>query len=128
MPLIKQHRIYRIDLQNNPDILYIFDDNAKRVGMGGQAGECRHEHNAVGIATKWEPTMAPGAFFSDDRIEEQRTLVLADLRPIFARLGAGGIVVWPSDGIGTGLSEVPQRAPKMFEWLESVRAVLEKMP
>jgi hypothetical protein len=41
MPILYQHRIYRMDLIANPNILYVFGDNTKRVGMGGQAGEMR---------------------------------------------------------------------------------------
>jgi hypothetical protein len=50
--------IYRRDLRANPESLYLFGDNTKRVGIGGQAREMRGEPNAVGIATK----NAPGSY------------------------------------------------------------------
>jgi hypothetical protein len=125
MPLLYQHRIYRTDLTNNPKVLYVFGDNSKRVGMAGQAREMRGEPNAVGIATKWKPDMNPAAFFSDRLIEEQKRLFEGDIRPVMQALVAGRIVVWPSDGIGTGLSEVPERSPKMWAFMEEVRKRLE---
>ena len=44
--IIMQYRIYRSDLELNPDILYCFGDNDHREGLGGQAKECRGEKNS----------------------------------------------------------------------------------
>lgn len=41
MIVIKQKWIKREDLQNNPNIIYLFGDNVSRIGMGNQAGEMR---------------------------------------------------------------------------------------
>lgn len=117
MPLIFQHRIYRQDLQANLDVLYVFGDNAQRVGLGGQAGEMRGEPNAVGVATKWAPSNADDAFFSDEKFELQAQIINQDMTPIVQALVAGKTVVWPLDGIGTGLSDVPNRSPKTYEFL-----------
>lgn len=116
---IKQKRIYRADLQANPDILYVFGDNTQRVGMGGQAGEMRGEPNAVGVATKVTPAASPGAYFSDSAYVANCARIDADLEPLEAHLLAGGTVVFPLDGIGTGLSEMPERCPKTFTYLET---------
>lgn len=127
MPLIYQHRIYRMDLIANPKAFYVFGDNTDRKGMGGQAGEMRGEPNAVGVATKYHPTMNENAFFTDSRIDEQKQIIWGDLQRVVAALKAHEIVVWPLDGIGSGLSEVPTRAPETWAWMERVRKHLEMM-
>ena len=65
MPLIFKDRITRKDLQSHPETLFVFGDNEARVGMGGQAKECRGERNAVGVATKRGPSMAGESMWSD---------------------------------------------------------------
>jgi hypothetical protein len=104
----------------------VFGDNVKRVGLGGQAREMRGEQNAVGIATKWEPDTRPASYFSDRLIEREKEIILNDLLPVMAALMKGEVVIWPLDGIGTGLSAMPDRAPQTWAWLEEVRKMMEK--
>lgn len=120
MPLMLQHRIYRQDLKKNPGALYVFGDNVARKGLGGQAKEMRGEPNAVGIATKWYPSFEPGAYFSDDRFDEIWQIIMADLKPVFQAIENNKLVVWPDEGIGTGLSRLPQKAPKIAAALVAV--------
>ncbi|MGB0908015.1 MAG: hypothetical protein ACPGVT_11020 [Maricaulaceae bacterium] len=127
MPLIFQHRIYRSDLQHNPDVLYIFGDNEARKGLGGQARECRGEPNAVGIATKSLPSRNNDAFWSDDNYDHNITVLSQDLAPVIEHLREGGIAVFPSDGIGTGLSELPKRAPKTFEFIRQQTLMMKSL-
>lgn len=110
--IILQKFIYRSDLQANPQVKYLFGDNAARAGFGGQAKEMRGEPNAIGVATKHSPSMLPSAFFSDDDLEANVKMICDDLRPAILHLAAGGAVVLPADGLGTGLSALAQRAPK----------------
>lgn len=116
--IIKQHRIYRQDLRNNPDVIYVFGDNAKRVGMGGQAGEMRGERNAVGIATLWGPSGGEENYFSEARTQEQNALIDQDLSDLFVHVSQGKLIVFPSDGVGTGLAEMETRAPTSFKYLQ----------
>lgn len=113
MPLLLQHRIYRADLQHNPDVLYVFGDNERRVGLGGQAREMRGEPNAVGVAT----LKAPGVFWTDAGFGRQRGVIDADMAPLFDALREGRIVVFPIDGIGTGLADLENRSPLTFAHL-----------
>ena len=117
MPVIFQKIIKREDLRRNPDVLYVFGDNLVRVGMGGQAGEMRHERNAVGVATK----ASPSAYFREDTASTiaQKRAIDEDMKPLFVKVNQGGIVVWPSDGIGTGLSDLPNKAPSTFDHIEN---------
>ncbi len=126
MPLLFQKMVNREDLRRNPDVLYVFGDNVMRRGMGGQAGAMRGERNAVGVATKYQPSTHPDAYFGDEpeQVEAQTRILDNDMKRLFEKLKAGGIVVWPTDGIGTGLSELPQRAPTTFAYLEDKLAAL----
>lgn len=115
--IIYQKFIFRDDLRRNPNVLYLFGDNMERVGLGGQAKEMRGEPNAVGIATKRRPSMSEGEFFSDDDYDEVIATMRHDMKPAIEHLKRGGVVVIPTDGLGTGLSELPQRAPEINRWL-----------
>lgn len=118
MPVIYQKFIFRSDLQANPSVKYLFGDNLVRTGYGGQAKEMRDEPNAIGVATKKTPSNRPDEFFSDDDFEANVLAFWEDLRPAVTHLEAGGILVIPADGLGTGLSELPKRAPKTNKVLE----------
>lgn len=115
----------RDEIRANPEKLYVFGDNFQRKGYGGQAAEARDEPNALGIATK----ISPAALLSDDYFSE---VVFREFLPKFMllkmQLDTGGIVVWPKDGIGTGLALLPEAAPKIYaklvelqEWLGVLR-------
>lgn len=126
MPIIFQKWIYREDLRNNPDVLYLFGDNLERVGLGGQAKEMRGEPNAVGIATKAKPSQSENSFFSDDDYELFLKHYYADIERVDNHLAHGRIVVVPSDGLGTGLSELPTRAPKINQFIvEEIKEMTE---
>lgn len=121
--------IHRADLVNNPDILYIFGDNLDRTGFGGQAKEMRGEPNAFGIATKRHASHNyPGDFMFDHQIgapgiidNEFKELELT-LRSCQYRA-----LVIPLDGIGTGLSKLPEYAPKLLEYINQKLKDLEKL-
>lgn len=128
MPVIFQKFIYRSDLQDNPDVLYIFGDNLVRKGRGGQAKEMRDEPNAVGIATKNTPGHGERRhYFSDNSFEEQKKVIDKDLEIVYKTLEEGGIVVWPSDGIGTGLSDLDKYSPDTARYIDDVLADLITM-
>lgn len=126
MPLIFQKRIYREDLQANPKITYVFGDNEKHVGMGGQAGEMRGEPNALGIPTKKAPGTANDDYWSDDNFDHNRKVIDTHMSTLDAILCAGKTVVFPLDGIGTGLSDLPNKAPKTYAYLENYVNLLKR--
>ena len=113
MTLLFQSRIYRADLRANPSVLYVFGDNPQRVGFGGQAGEMRGEQNAVSVATcsLTEP-------YSDANATAQCALIDADMAPLFAALRASEIVIFPLDGIGTGIADLASLSPKTWAHLQ----------
>lgn len=124
MPVVFQKIIDRQDLVRNRNVLYVFGDNMLRKGYGGQARAMRGESNAVGVATK----LSPGAYFGDDPLEVQAQcrMIDEDMKRLFDKVKRGGVVVWPADGIGTGLAEMPTRAPRTFHYLNQKLAALLK--
>lgn len=127
MPIIYQSRIIRADLKRNPNVFYVFGDNVEGWGKKGQAAEMRGEPNAIGVPTKWKPSMAEDAFFYDHQIDQARKLMEPSLHLISKNLNNKKIVIWPADGIGTGYSRLPHTAPKLWAELEQIRKYLETL-
>lgn len=67
-----RERITRQDLRDEPDKIFLFGDNLKRAGYGGQAKEMRGEKNAVGIPTKKAPNNREESFFTDKEFEANK--------------------------------------------------------
>ena len=120
MPLILQSRIYRADLRANRTVLYVFGDNPQRMGLGGQAGEMRGEPNAVGVVTCSLDTP-----WTDDDAEHQCALIDADMAPLFDALRHGEMIVFPLDGIGTGIADLERRSP--LTWAHLTARITELM-
>src|SRR4051812_11093467 len=118
MPIVRQKRIAREDLRAHPNRLYLFGDNELRSGYGGQAAAMRGEPNAIGIRTKRAPGRQPRDYWTDARYDTCRRMIDDDLLPVFAAVRNGRTVVIPEDGLGTGLSALPQHAPRVFRYLE----------
>ena len=100
-------------LKQYPDKIFVFGDNMKRYGKGGQV-IIRDEPNALGIATKRYPSRDDWAYFSDR--EDEREFVLQDLRNLY-KLSQHKKIVFPAAGIGTGLSEMERRSPVIWSML-----------
>ncbi len=98
----------------NPKKLYVFGDNMIRRGNGGQAS-IRAAENSIGLATKRLPTMYDDAFFADRSDEFQ--VVEKDIEKILREMKKikYDTLVLPADGLGTGLSQMPEKSPRLFE-------------
>jgi len=115
--VLVQKWIERSDLTNNPNTVYVFGDNMQETGYGGQAGAMRGEPNAFGIPTKWSPGMRESDFFTDKDLKNVSTVFDEDFRQLKDHISAGRNVVFPADGLGTGLSQLPQRAPLILDYI-----------
>lgn len=126
MPVIFQKMVDREDLIRNRElgVLYVFGDNVQRVGFGGQARAMRGEKNAVGVATKYSPKRCFGE--TPAEVEAQNRIIDDDMKVLFDHVKTGGIVVWPADGIGTGLADLPNASPSTFAYLHQKLAALLK--
>ena len=122
MPLLFQKTYVREDARRNPQVLYVFGDNVLRVGRGGQAFALRDEPNAVGVATKYSPNECFGN--EPAQVIAQNRIIDEDMKPLFEQLVKGGIVIWPTDGIGTGLAGLPTYAPRTFDHIQKKLAAL----
>lgn len=127
MPIRREPHITRQMVRDEPETLWVFGDNLARKGLGGQAKEMRGEPNAVGIPTKRRPSRDPSAYFAD--IDQDMAAFLLVATYAFQRLRrhleAGGTVVFPSDGIGTGLADLERRTPRIWASLQRAIARLE---
>jgi hypothetical protein len=105
-----------VDVKANPNKLYIFGDNVKRIGTGGQA-QIRNNPNAMGIATKLAPSMDESAFMTDKDLSKNKAIIDEDIAKIKAA-ATGKVVVFPKDGLGTGLAKLKEKAPKTYTYLK----------
>ena len=132
MPLIESYRYSRANIRSHPDWLFAFGDNLEESGYGGQAREARGEPNAVGIVTKRAPSMAEAAFLEDTDLPSISFRWRMAFTRLNAHLMAGGTVIWPSDGIGTGRAQLATRAPALWRELQiyiaGMRAVSDAAP
>ena len=117
-------RYSRAVAQATPGALFVFGDNLAGTGLGGQAGALRGEPNAVGIPTKQTPEDDDGAYFTDADLPRVTPLIDAAFEKLTRRLDAGGDIWWPAAGVGTGLAQLPARAPAIAAYIETKRSAL----
>lgn len=122
MKIVYLKNITRDILRRNKDVYFLFGDNVKRKGFGGQAKEMRNEPNAIGIATKWFPSMNEKAFFNDNDFDKIKKIIDND----FDKIPKNSNLVIPENGIGTGLAELPIRSPKVYKFILSKINELER--
>jgi hypothetical protein len=106
------------DIVSNPDKIYIYGDNDRRFGKGGQA-IIRDLPNTFGIRTKKYPSNDIDSFYLDTEFEENCQKIREDILEICQRFSDKTIVL-SSGGYGTGLSKLPQTAPKTFQYLNEL--------
>ena len=121
---IEYHKfIHRSEVQANPRNLYVFGDNVARIGRGGQAKAMRGEPNAHGIATLWEP----GMYFTDKMYTSATRILTDDILALRDRARSGNYdrIIFPADGVGTGLAHMRESAPLVFFFMtELLKLVL----
>lgn len=118
MPIIFQDTIVRRDLHMNRDSLYLFGDNEQRKGLGGQAEEMRGEPNAHGIRCKKAPSTEKWAMWTDDDFDRVSLLIKEDFEKPYRWVSNGKTVVIPAAHLGTLRANLPQGAPRIFEFIE----------
>lgn len=127
--VLRQKFITRSEVRSRRDCIFVFGDNMQRKGFGGQAKAMRGEPNTVGVPTKWAPETKDAAYFSDDCLLNQD--VLKAINGAFDKLRFlmkdGMNVVIPLDGLGTGLADLPRRAPKLHAYIEEKIVLLSRM-
>lgn len=118
--VIRQAWITEADMAAHPDSRYLFGDNMAGSGLGGQAKVMRGKPNAIGIPTKWAPSMREGSFFRDADIEHGSPVKRAIDRAFgeaVTALSQGRTIVIPEAGLGTDRAELPLRAPAVYRYI-----------
>lgn len=111
------------DCLNNPNKLYVFGDNTLRLGNGGQA-RIRDIPNCFGIATKLSPSVYDNSYFSDKHCDFE--YVYNDIYKLYQIhiQKKYDFIVFPYDGLGTGLSQMPERSPTIYKWMNDTISLL----
>jgi len=100
--------------------IFLFGDNEQRKGKGGQAKVMRGHAKAYGIRTKRAPSMSESAFWTDKTYKSNIKMMADDFLAAFMAASDGDHeLVIPSAGIGTGMAQLKQRAPRTYKWLNS---------
>lgn len=105
------------DTRKYKDYYFIFGDNDMKKGNGGQA-VIRDEKNALGIPTKKAPNNNKSSFYTDEEYKENKRKINEAIEIIKEKMEKGHPIVLPKDGLGTGLADLPKRAPKTFKYLQ----------
>ena len=104
------------DVKRYPHALFVYGDNNVRKGLGGQA-IIRNLPNAVGIPTKKYPSNRPDAFYNDSDFENNKMRIDAAIKLIIELSHNYKYVVLPPNGFGTGLAQLPKKAPDTYSYL-----------
>lgn len=97
------------------DNYYVFGDNDKRTGRGGQA-IIRNLDNSIGIRTKKEPSRKKEAYYSDSNLSENKSKIDEDFYNI-RKVSMNNKVVFSEFGYGNGLSMLDKKAPETYNYL-----------
>lgn len=106
------------DVRSLTHCLFVFGDNDIKRGKKGQS-IIRDEMNAVGIPTKKFPSTSPNAFYRDEEVQANSEKIRKAVDEIVPLKKKYAILVLPGDGLGTGLADLPNRAPRTYRVLLS---------
>ena len=109
----------RKTVREHPTALFVFGDNDMGVGCGGQA-VIRNEPNAIGLPTKKAPSATKAAYYTDDEYAENCAKVDTAVQAILkeALKNKYRVLVLPAGGFGTGLSKLPEKAPRTYAYVK----------
>jgi len=117
----KIQRIKRVSV-NTPskhkDSLFVFGDNLIGKGKAGQA-VIRDAENSIGIPTKNLPSNKDGAFATDADFDTYKTAIDTAITSIKEAQDSGKNIVFPVDGLGTGLANLAESSPKIDNYLRA---------
>jgi len=71
--------------------------------------------------------MSPESFFSDNDFEKVRPTIDGAFLELAGHLRKDGTVVWPRDGLGTGLAKLEEKSPVIFKYIQDSLEQLEKI-
>lgn len=104
-------------VQKNKQYMFIYGDNDKHFGKKGQA-IIRNEINAFGIPTKKYPSFNLNSYYTDDEFERNKLNINEAIDNIKTHLFLYEGIILPEDGLGTGLADLPNKAPRTYLYLQ----------
>lgn len=113
--IVRQHIFTPSDCQKNSRSMYVFGDNEAKKGKGGQA-VIRGESNAFGIPT----LKASGSYYDDINLQSNKNAISKSIDAILHELYIDDkydTIVFPTDGVGTGLASLSKKAPLTYAYL-----------
>lgn len=108
------------DVRKHSNYLFIFGDNDIRKGKKGQA-IIRDELNSIGVPTKKIPNYSPTSYYYDYEFDlnvQKIDDAIQKIKLVLKNKKYRGIIL-PEDGLGTGLANLKENAPKTLEYLNS---------
>lgn len=108
----------RKTVKDNKNYLFVYGDNDRKFGRGGQA-IIRGLGNTVGISTKKYPSSYKSSFYTDEEYDKNCQKIDGGIGNIKTKFYKGeyDYLVLPKDGFGTGLSQLPKKAPLTYKYL-----------
>lgn len=126
--VIYREFITRSYVKAHPNYLFLFGDNLATFGLQGQAKEMRGESNAIGIATKIYPDTRNTDYLDDirdwDTMIYYYNLTFIGIRKLSIRYDK---IIIPKKGLGTGLSKMQEKCPKILAYLNQKLKELEEL-
>ena len=118
------HNKYTVELANdNPNCIFIFGDNLMKKGTGGQA--CiRYCKNSFGVPTKKYPSCHENAYFTDNEYDCNCDIIINTINKLREELNKYDFMIFPLDGLGTGLAKLNECAPSTFNFLKKTMNTL----
>jgi hypothetical protein len=104
------------DCKANPRAMFIFGDNDCRFGKKGQA-VIRDEPNAFGVPTKKHPSYKKESYYTDEEYIANVQKITNAINRIVKESVNYDCVFIPENDLGTGLADLPNKAPKTFAFL-----------
>ena len=111
--------ITRDKVKENPDVLYLFGDNIVRQGLGGQAKEMRGEPNTLGIVSKKYPSNSSSSFYTDEDFYTWLEVFSSDIKNLAESVNSGKYRAIVIPQIGVGLADLPNKAPRIWNYLKT---------
>jgi len=117
---VKFEKFYTKELlAANPRHYFVFGDNYEHKGRGGQAKACRDQPNSIGIPTKKAPNNLPASYLTDEDYAEWLGYFSEPAALLIQLLKQKQVVIFPEDGLGTGLAKLPEKAPKIYNHINT---------
>lgn len=113
-------------VETNPNWLFIYGDNNIKKGLGGQA-IIRGLPNTLGVPTKKYPSNAINSFYTDFEYIDNIKRIRKAINKIIKNEYKYEYIIFPENGLGTGLADLPTKAPKTYAYLTKAIEKIKKI-